>query len=143
VNAQTAAGASRRLRLGKRHTTNTAPATPNQEAHPMALPLVLVALGLVLLPLAGCDKLAPGPPAPQLRSGVEIPGSDASPYGDTSVPSASAVFAAEPAAPKPEMPAGRSNAPLSAAQEAVAMPLPGQNNDHSAPLPPARAASKP
>jgi hypothetical protein len=32
---------------------------------------------------------------------------------------------------------------MSRAQESAAMPLPGQNNDHSAPLIPAKPASQP
>jgi hypothetical protein len=38
---------------------------------------------------------------------------------------------------------GRSNNTMSATQESTAMPMPGQNNDHSAPLGPARRASAP
>jgi hypothetical protein len=41
--------------------------------------------------------------------------------------------------PKP----GRSNDTISAAQESTAMPMPGQNNDHSAPLGPAKRATSP
>ena len=37
--------------------------------------------------------------------------------------------------------AGRSNKTMSRAEESTAMPMPGQNNDHSAPLPPAKRAS--
>jgi hypothetical protein len=44
---------------------------------------------------------------------------------------------------KADSKAGRSNAGLSAAQESGAMPMPGQNNDHSAPLPAPKGASSP
>jgi hypothetical protein len=52
-----------------------------------------------------------------------------------------------PAEAKPAEPAsaGRGNAAMSPAQESTAMPLPGQNNDHSAPLSssqPAASASR-
>ena len=66
------------------------------------------------------------------------PGSPA----DPSVPAAASVLApATPASPDPT--AGRSNGRMSAAQESGAMPMPGQNNDHSAPLRPAPPASTP
>ena len=48
---------------------------------------------------------------------------------------------AEGRAPAP--PAGRTNRAMTGAQESNAMPLPGQNNGHSAPLTPPKRASGP
>jgi hypothetical protein len=62
--------------------------------------------------------------------------------GDPSVPSADSVLAPAKAT-KTDPAAGRSNTTMSSAQESTAMPMPGQNNDHSAPLGPARRASAP
>jgi hypothetical protein len=39
--------------------------------------------------------------------------------------------------------AGRSNAPMTRNQESNAMPMAGQNNDHSAPAAPDKTASAP
>jgi hypothetical protein len=53
------------------------------------------------------------------------------------VPAADTVFAPPSAVPNASAPAGRTNSSLTRADEANAMPLPGQNNDHSAPVMPA------
>ena len=91
------------------------------------------AASFVVMALAGCGKAPAGPtmPAPVAASA-----------GDTSVPDAASVFApASASASSADASAGRSNRPMSGAQESAAMPMPGQNNDHSAPLGPARPAS--
>lgn len=62
--------------------------------------------------------------------------------GDNSVPPAASVVAPATQA-RPDPTAGRSNGAMSPAQESGAMPMPGQNNDHSAPLRPAAPASRP
>jgi hypothetical protein len=99
-----------------------------------------IALFAFVLVLGACSKT---PPVPSLPSTVPAP-SVASPAStaDTSVPSAdSAVLPAT--ATKPDPAAGRTNTTMSREQEISRMPLPGQNNDHSAPLPPAKRASAP
>ncbi|MBT9492904.1 MAG: hypothetical protein IV107_11290 [Paucibacter sp.] len=61
-----------------------------------------------------------------------------------SVPAAAEVFANadNTTANKADPTAGRSNSAMSRTQESTAMPMPGQNNDHSAPLtPPKKPAS--
>jgi hypothetical protein len=45
--------------------------------------------------------------------------------------------------PKPDAASVRSNSTMTRAQESNAMPMVGQNNDHSAPLTPANRASGP
>ena len=58
----------------------------------------------------------------------------------TSVPDAATVLGTTNES-KVEPVAGRTNKSMSRAEESTAMPMPGQNNDHSAPLPPAKRAS--
>ena len=60
---------------------------------------------------------------------------------DASVPAAASVLTPAPQASVPASSAGRDNKAMSRTEESTAMPMPGQNNDHSAPLPPSRSAS--
>lgn len=59
---------------------------------------------------------------------------------DGSVPTAAVVLAGKANGPQDAASGVRTSGALTDAQESTAMPLPGQNNDHSAPLPTARAA---
>ncbi len=102
------------------------------------------------LALSACSKTPADAPLPSVRSAANAPSPPQSPPAsphtgpttDVSVPPANAVLA--PALATPVDPtAGRSNKAMSRAQESSAMPMPGQNNDHSAPLPPAKRASSP
>ncbi len=61
---------------------------------------------------------------------------------DSSVPDTASVVAPG-GAPKADAAAGRTNNSMTQAQESNQMPMPGQNNDHSAPLTPAKRASAP
>lgn len=105
------------------------------------------AAGLAVLALMACSKAGPEVPAPvtmplppaPVTAEVAVPSAAAA---STSVPAAASVFT-PPAETKPDPAAGRSNKAMSRAEESTAMPLPGQNNDHSAPLPPAKRASGP
>lgn len=98
--------------------------------------------GLLVLTLllGACDKAPSDPPSPMTApaSAGNAPATDGG--RDPSVPDAGSVPAPLPA-PKADAAAGRSNSTLTPAQESGAMPLPGQNNDHSAPQAPARRAS--
>lgn len=69
-------------------------------------------------------------------------GATAGSSADPSVPSAESVLPPVNAT-KADPTLGGSNGTLSAAQESTAMPMPGQNNDHSTPLRPAKRASSP
>lgn len=103
--------------------------------------LALSALVACLLGLAACDKTSTPPQTPV----VDAPAAATATAGsasDPSVPSAASVFPAASAI-KAETPTVRSNSAMSAAQESTAMPMPGQNNDHSAPAGPAKRASAP
>ena len=108
--------------------------------------LFLIALGTCLLALGACDQKPTGPRTPTptvLQPALTEAAATAGPVASPSVPSAESVFppasAAAAAAPMQE----RSNRTMSAAQESTAMPMPGQNNDHSAPLGTAKRASAP
>jgi hypothetical protein len=81
------------------------------------------------------------PPLPEVAPVVGA--ASAASSADTSLPDAASVVAPAVATKPDPAAAGRTNTTMSRDQESSAMPLPGQNNDHSAPLPPARRASAP
>ena len=92
------------------------------------------------LALSACDKRPHDPPTPTVQPVGSATALVGATTADTSVPDAATVLA--PAVvPKVEAPADRSNSSMSRTQESTAMPMAGQNNDHSAPLMPAKRAS--
>ena len=98
---------------------------------------------LAALLLSACDKGRSDPPAPLVEP-VRVGASTTQPpLGGTSVPTAASVVAAESVAAKPAATADRSNTQMTRAEESSAMPMAGQNNDHSAPLTAAKRASAP
>lgn len=104
--------------------------------------LALIVLSAGVLGLGACDKTPSSPPLPTVNQPVATQtGTRAGSVAESSVPPAASVFPSANA--PPQATAGRSNSTMSAAQESTAMPMPGQNNDHSAPLGPARRASAP
>ena len=97
----------------------------------MAGPGVAALALAALLSLGACDnKPPPTLPAPQ----VGAPTANPATRPDTSVPAAETVFNAGGVAPKADAAAARSNSTMTRTQESTAMPMAGQNNDHSAPL---------
>ena len=100
------------------------------------------ALSLAALLLSACDKTPLAPPTPMMRPAETATVPTAVVRTDASVPAAATVLTPAAAA-KTDAAAGRTNRAMSPAQESSAMPLPGQNNDHSAPLTPAKRASGP
>lgn len=92
---------------------------------------LIALIGLAALSLSACDKRPPTPPAPQVVS----------PVATESVPAAEDVFSSPATTTKPDPTAGRSNNAMSRTQESTAMPMPGQNNDHSAALTPPKATA--
>ncbi len=85
---------------------------------------------LALLALGACSKAkTDSPPVSAIQPTMP----------NATVPPADTVFAAPSLASNASAAAGRSNSNLTRADEANAMPLPGQNNDHSAPVLPASA----
>lgn len=97
---------------------------------------------LVSLVLSGCGKAPSDPPVPMMKPAQIASAPTTGSATDLSVPSAEAVLT--PATQtKPDPAAGRFNSTMSRTQESTAMPLPGQNNDHSAPQAPASRASSP
>lgn len=105
-------------------------ARPHSFAHNAHFGLIAL-IGFAALSLSACDKRPPPPPAPQVIS----------PVTTESVPAAAEVFSSAATATKPDPTAGRSNSAMSRTQESTAMPMPGQNNDHSAALTPPKAAA--
>lgn len=95
---------------------------------------------VTVLVLSACNRAPSEPPPSMVRPvlGESVPTTTDTP--DTSVPDARSVLTPA-AAVKADPAAGRSNNAMSSVQESTAMPMPGQNNDHSAPLTPAKRAS--
>lgn len=106
------------------------------------LPIVrAAALVVTALLLSACTKVAPQGSVPLILAEPAATAPVPS-VPDTSVPAAAAVLTPG-VAPKADAAAGRSNTAMSRTQESNQMPMPGQNNDHSAPLTPAKRASAP
>lgn len=112
----------------------------------MRSPLSLTLLGLAALLLTACDKTPSGaPPTPTTRTSMST-GTGAAPSipADPSMPSAAVIASASSSGPvAPVQQPGRTNSDLTTRQEISGMPVAGQNNDHSAPLASAEAASAP
>lgn len=100
------------------------------------------ALLLIALVMSACSKApstlpTPMTTAPQIESSTARVGGS-----DTSVPDAGSVLAPS-AGSMADPTAGRTNSAMTRGQKSSAMPIPGQNNDHSAPAGPAKRASSP
>lgn len=101
-----------------------------------ALQVGCLAAGLLLV---SCDKSPLATPKPRVLASPSASASASSQAADASLPeAASVVVPATPTAADPT--AGRTNRALTRTQEVNTMPLPGQNDDHSAPLSPAKPA---
>lgn len=87
------------------------------------------------------DKRPSNVPVPVMEQATVSTGSAAPPAGNTSVPSADTVVGPGADVPKGAATAGRTNSAMTRAEESAAMPMAGQNNDHSAPAAPAKRAS--
>lgn len=103
----------------------------------MKTPMTLIALSACLMLLAACEKTTPAPPTPMLTQPVAAePGATTDVAAQPSVPSAASVLPplnADPVDPALGETDG-TRKPKLASDEQL---LPGQNNDHSAPLSPA------
>jgi hypothetical protein len=110
----------------------------------MRTPFAVTALFACVLWLGACDK-TPTAPATPMADKTAVPaeaGARAGSAADPSLPSAESAL--------PPVIANKANPPVvatdgtrSPAQESKGLPLPGQNNDHSAPIGPAKRASAP
>lgn len=87
--------------------------------------IVLFACGALL---SACDKLPKQPPTPTMTQPASTPSA-----ADPSVPAAASVFAPGDAI-KADPALGKTDGTRKPAQESDTKLLPGQNNDHSAPL---------
>lgn len=94
---------------------------------------------LMPLLLVACEKAQPPKPTVGPVGTESMP---AVPSGtQTSVPPAEAVFPTTGIANPPATPAVRGNKAMTRTEESTAMPMAGQNNDHSAPAGAASRAS--
>ena len=108
----------------------------------MRTPLILnVCFLSSLLLLTACDKERSETPVP-LMDPVKA-GTWPSTVTETSVPAANSVLTPENETPKVGAASNRSDVKMTPAQESSAMPMVGQNNDHSAPSAAAKPASAP
>lgn len=103
--------------------------------------LLLCSLGVLLL--AACDRRDADTTAPPVMPARVEMGMTPASAPDTSVPAADSVMSPAPGASQPGAAATRSNSGMTAAQESSAMPMAGQNNDHSAPVATGKRASSP
>lgn len=99
----------------------------------------LLAMALVM---SACGKEPSAPPAPMTSAAQPGTATTRDGASGTSVPDAASVLPPS-AEPKGNPPVGRTNDAMTRDQESSAMPMPGQNNDHSAPVVPAKRASSP
>ena len=113
----------------------------------MNTPLSLIAVCASVIVLAACDKTPTDPPMP--KADIAAPTRSAAattPAADPSLPPAASVLPAtnEAAAASAALQTdGTRNPAQPAPPPPVGGPIPGQNNDHSAPLGPGKAASAP
>jgi hypothetical protein len=101
-----------------------------------------VVLLVIALVMSACSKAPSTPPVPMTTASPIESSRARVGSSDTSVPDARSVLAPS-VGPMADPTAGRTNGAMTRSQESSAMPLPGQNNDHSAPLSPAKRASSP
>ena len=101
----------------------------------MNTPSALIALCACVMSLSACDKKPSDPPTPVLSSPVPVgTGTPAGTPTDPSLPSAASVFPSGTTDPA----LAKTDGTRKPAQESDTKPMPGQNNDHSAPLSPAK-----
>ena len=107
----------------------------------------LLALSATALLLTACGRELIEPPLPPAvtspQAGAGMPPAGAARASDTSVPSATSVFAADAPASTAATASTRSDATLTEAQEKAAMPMAGQGDSHSAPKTTDKSASSP
>lgn len=104
----------------------------------MQTPWTAIALCTCMVGLSACDKTTPAPPKPVVD--LTVPndsGASAEAVVATPVPSAASVFPPGTLTRADPAPAN-TDGTRKPAQESTGTLMPGQNNDHSAPLSPAR-----
>jgi uncharacterized protein involved in copper resistance len=105
--------------------------------------LTLIALCACVLALGACEKKSAPPPTPKVTEAVPAGTGAATQYaGDPSMPSAAPAYAATSASAA-EATAAQADGTRKPGLDSKVTPMPGQNNDHSAPLSPAKGASAP
>ena len=106
----------------------------------MPTPMILAACCVAVVALAACDRDRISPPLPRVNSlptavPTAIPSAigPATAPGAATVPAADTVFSPATEAAKAASSAERTNKSMTKAEERNAMPMAGQNNDHSSP----------
>lgn len=102
----------------------------------MKTPMASITLCAAVMFLGACDKTTPAPPEPIVNQpGLSEPGPTTGSVANPPVPSAESVFppgkAVDPAL-------GETDGTRKPKQESDVKLMPGQNNDHSAPLGPSK-----
>lgn len=98
-------------------------------------PWTIILLSASALWLSACDKTPTTPPSPRVSTPVTTEsGAARNPVADPSLPTTTS------AVPQVRGPTDGTRVP---SKESTSMPMPGQNNDHSAPLSSAKPASSP
>lgn len=101
----------------------------------MNTPSALIALCACVMSLSACDKKPTAPPTPALSLPVPVvSGATTGSTTDPSLPSASSIFPSGTT----DSALGTTDGTRKPAQESETKLMPGQNNDHSAPLGPAK-----
>jgi hypothetical protein len=104
--------------------------------------LPLLALAVTAFMTSACDKVSERP-TPLISTAEQQRASSIITIGSsTGVPSAASVFSGTTSTLL-VAPTGRPSGVMTPAQEMSGMPIPGQNNDHSAPLATTNPASNP
>ena len=102
----------------------------------MRTPMILAAWCLAAVALAACDRDRISPPLPRVNSlptALPTATGPAIAPGTATVPPADTVFSPATEAAKAASSAERTNKSMTKAEERNAMPMAGQNNDHSSP----------
>ena len=108
----------------------------------MRTPMIVAVCGLSALLLGACERDRVTPPITRVEP-ARVDTSMQNAGTNTTVPSAETVFSPAAETPKPAVTAVRENKAMTRVEEATAMPMAGQANDHSAPVGAARRASGP
>ena len=106
----------------------------------MPTPMILAACCVAVVALAACDRDRISPPLPRVNSlPTAVPTAIPTAIGPVTdpatatVPPADTVFSPATEAAKAASSAERTNKSMTKAEERNAMPMAGQNNDHSSP----------
>jgi len=105
----------------------------------MQTPWTVIALCACAMSLSACDKTTPKPPTPKIDQTVSTEsGAAMGAVIATPVPTAESVFPPTSTTTQADAALGKTDGTRKPAQASAGALMPGQNNDHSAPLSTAR-----